>query len=54
MFAAYNTVKGQSCAKCGQLLDKSMLPPLARRSKLNNDSSEIAQAVWEAIHESCL
>jgi hypothetical protein len=54
MIAAYKTVKGASCAKCGKLLDNATLVPTARRSKQvigANDSSEI---VWEAFHEGCL
>lgn len=54
MIAAYKTVKGLSCAKCKQLLDKFMLTPLARRSMSTNDANEAPQTVWEAFHESCL
>ncbi|CAE7213669.1 hypothetical protein PTNB85_07021 [Pyrenophora teres f. teres] len=52
--AAYKTVKGTSCAKCGKLLDHAALVPTARRSKQVAAANETQETVWEALHESCL
>ncbi|KAL6705733.1 hypothetical protein ACN47E_006370 [Coniothyrium glycines] len=54
MIVAYKTVKGLLCAKCGQLLDNSMLNPLARRSRITASAVEAPEVVWEAFHENCL
>ncbi|KAJ8117847.1 hypothetical protein OPT61_g1048 [Boeremia exigua] len=54
MIAAYKTVKGTSCAKCGKLLDDATLIPTARRSKQITGASDTLETVWEAFHESCL
>ncbi|KAH7077987.1 hypothetical protein BKA63DRAFT_276557 [Paraphoma chrysanthemicola] len=53
MIAAYKTVKGVSCEKCGNLLDHAMMTPTARRPKsaVANTLNEVA---WTAWHESCL
>lgn len=55
MIAAYKTVKGTSCAKCGKLLDQAALVPTARRQKKPATIDDAAEEIgWEAIHESCL
>jgi hypothetical protein len=54
MIAAYKTVKGNSCAKCGSLLDNRALPPTARRSKQVAAANDTTDTVWQAYHESCL
>jgi hypothetical protein len=54
MIAAYKTVKGTSCAKCGKLLDKSALTPTARRSKQVATVNENPDTVWMALHEACV
>jgi hypothetical protein len=54
MIAAYKTVKGISCAKCGQLLNENMMTPTARRSKQMCGANESSEIVWEAFHERCL
>ncbi|KAI2478611.1 Med27 domain containing protein [Pyrenophora tritici-repentis] len=54
MIAAYKTIKGTSCAKCGKLLDDAALVPTARRSKQVAAANETQETIWEALHESCL
>ncbi|KAI4647578.1 uncharacterized protein J4E78_008893 [Alternaria triticimaculans] len=54
MIAAYKTVKGTSCAKCGKLLDDSALTPTARRSKQVAGTTDALETVWEAFHEGCI
>ncbi|KAH7380623.1 mediator complex subunit 27-domain-containing protein [Pyrenochaeta sp. MPI-SDFR-AT-0127] len=54
MIGAYKNVKGLSCAKCGQLLDRTMLTPTARRSRQVPSANETLEVVWEAFHEGCL
>lgn len=54
MVIAYKTVKGNSCAKCGKLLDNAALTPTARRSKQVIGANETLEGVWEAFHEGCL
>ncbi|RYN40395.1 hypothetical protein AA0112_g3228 [Alternaria arborescens] len=54
MIAAYKTVKGTSCARCGKLLDKSALTSTARRSKQVASTTETPQTIWQAIHEGCI
>ncbi|KAL1800885.1 hypothetical protein ACET3X_001227 [Alternaria dauci] len=54
MIAAYKTVKGTSCARCGNLLDKSALTPTARRSKQVASTTENLETIWEATHEACI
>jgi hypothetical protein len=54
MIAAYKTVKGTTCAKCGKFYDVESMRPTARRYKKSDGSDEGAAPVWEALHESCL
>lgn len=55
MVAAYKTVKGTSCAKCGKLLDQAALVPTGRRQKLFATTIDASgETGWEAIHENCL
>jgi phage FluMu protein Com len=54
MVAAYKTVKGISCAKCGKLLDNVAMTPTARRSKQVVGTNEMTETVWEALHEGCM
>jgi len=54
MIAAYKTVKGTSCAKCGKLLDDSALTPTARRSKQVAGTTDALETIWEAFHEGCI
>lgn len=54
MIAAYKTVKGTTCVKCGKLLDDATLTPTARRSKQITSSNDTLESVWEALHECCL
>lgn len=53
MIAAYKTVKGTSCAKCGKLLDNTAMIPTARRSQQVAGVNEAIETVWEALHEGC-
>jgi uncharacterized Zn finger protein len=54
MIAAYKTVKGVSCTKCGKMLDDATLTPTARRSKQITSANDSSETVWEAWHEGCL
>lgn len=54
MIAAYKTVKGTCCAKCGKMLDGAALGTTARRSKQVVGVNESLETTWEALHESCL
>ncbi|KAF1953637.1 hypothetical protein CC80DRAFT_142899 [Byssothecium circinans] len=54
MIAAYKTVKGTTCAKCGNMLDSHALGTVARRSRDVVDTEGKTEVVWEAFHESCL
>lgn len=54
MIAAYKTVNGISCAKCGKTLDSAMMKPVARRSKQVAVTNESIGTLWEAFHESCI
>jgi hypothetical protein len=54
MIAAYKTVKGTSCAKCGNMLDNVPLNPTARRSRQTLAANATPEILWEALHESCL
>ncbi|KAF1837282.1 hypothetical protein BDW02DRAFT_157558 [Decorospora gaudefroyi] len=54
MIAAYKTVEGTSCAKCGKLLDNSAMTPTARRNKQIDSTGGAAKTTWEAFHEDCL
>ena len=54
MIAAYKTVKGDKCAKCGNLLDKNAQAPMARRSKESTSQDGSKQLIWQALHENCV
>jgi len=54
MIAAYKTVKGTTCAKCGKSYDADSVRPLARRVKRGSAAAEGSEVVWEVLHESCL
>jgi hypothetical protein len=54
MIAAYKTVRGISCAKCGKLLDKLAMIPTARRNRHITAANAASETSWEALHESCL
>jgi hypothetical protein len=54
MIAAYKTVKGASCAKCGNMLDNVPLTPTARRSRQALAANATSETLWEAFHEGCL
>ncbi|PVI01396.1 hypothetical protein DM02DRAFT_641908 [Periconia macrospinosa] len=53
MIAAYKTVKGTKCAKCGEMFDSQVLGTVARRSREVVDG-EKTNVEWEAFHEHCL
>lgn len=54
MIAAYKTVNGTSCAKCGSIVDKHMMVPSARRTTPSTNTEETPEMIWQALHESCL
>ncbi|KAF2733092.1 hypothetical protein EJ04DRAFT_295069 [Polyplosphaeria fusca] len=54
MLAAYRTVKGNSCAKCGKMLDEATMMTTARRSRQTANADGSSGTIWEAFHEGCL